>query len=324
MAKASINFKAAKSNSKAHNEREYDLDYAYSDLSSNNEMWKADEIETRKKEIQKLCKDLSGRKMQKNATPIREAVVNLNSTHTMDDLKELANKLQEQKGIECFQIFIHRDEGKSREDLNYHAHMLFDWQDKETGKMKRLNKIDMSQIQDLVSETLHMERGELRVNSNRQRLEPIEYKRQQEELKLQELQKQVKLLEQKKNRAAQANREAREEYQRHQEQDQAHRKRFKQRSEELARKGIPMDWKSVKGQANAISAAVKLQQEWADNQAKEIETIEARHREVLEEYLRTEKLYNEATSAQAAIERNEKSWKAVARLRSEIEQAERE
>lgn len=198
MAKSSIHFSAIKENSTAHNERKTELDYVYADLSENNESWKVSEVASRLSAIQDYCKEASGRKLQKNAIPIREAVVNLNAHHTMDDLKALARDLETSTGIECFQIHIHRDEGKSRSELNYHAHMVFDWQDKKTGKMLRLKRSDMSQIQDLVASSLKMDRGELKENSNRQRLEAIEYKRVREEHKLERLQLQVKHLEQKK------------------------------------------------------------------------------------------------------------------------------
>lgn len=205
MAKSSIHFRPVKPNSQAHNERLTSLDYVKTDLTKNNEHWKAADISVREKEIRSHCRQVSGRKMMKNAEPIREAVVNLNDNHNLEDLLQLSKVLQKEKGIECFQIHIHRDEGKSREELNYHAHMLFDWQDKKTGKVRRLSPKDLSEIQTLVADSLKMERGELRVNSNRERLSPIEYKRQQEEKKLQQLRSEVKGLEQKKNRAATRN-----------------------------------------------------------------------------------------------------------------------
>ena len=229
MSISSINFKPIKENSQTHNERVSDLDYVYSDLTKNNESWKAEEVGERLKKIQSYCKEVTGRKMQKNTEPIREAVVNLEPHHDMKDLKRLASVLKASHGIECFQIHIHRDEGKSRRELNYHAHMVFDWverdpnaiviqqrkiknapcagmfenvQVKGQGKTKKLNKADLSQIQTLVAKTLGMERGELKENSNRQRLEPIEYKRKQEEKRVAELQSKVKDLEQKEKRVA--------------------------------------------------------------------------------------------------------------------------
>ncbi len=119
--------------------------------------------------------------------PVREAVVNLNSSHSMENLKSLVRDMEGKKGIKCFQMHIHRDEGKSRDEINYHAHLLFDWQDEKTGKTVKLNKRDFSEIQTLVAEVLEMERGELRTNSNRERLEPVEYKRQQEEKRVKAL-----------------------------------------------------------------------------------------------------------------------------------------
>lgn len=202
MAKASINFKPIKAQSEQHNDRTQNLDYVESEFSVNNENWKSHSIQDMEREIKKYCKEKSGRKLQKNATPIREAVVNLNQHHSMDDLKKLAGRLQEEKGMKCFQIHIHRDEGRWENDefkFNYHAHMVFRWQDMETGKTLRLNKMDMSQIQTLVSDQLGMERGEFKENSNRERLEAVEYKVQQEEKKRVALQEQNKSLEQKKN-----------------------------------------------------------------------------------------------------------------------------
>lgn len=210
MSKSSINFKPAKSNSEFHNERKQELDYNFPELIVNNESWINDRIKNQQKKIEDYCKKKSGRKLQKNATPIREAVVNINADHGMKDLKNLAKSLQEKKGIECFQIHIHRDEGKSRKQLNYHAHMLFNWQDKKTGKMLRLNKVEMSKIQTLVANNLGMERGELKVNSNRERLEPIELKRQYVEAELSELQTQINVLEQKKNNLKSRNKSGKE------------------------------------------------------------------------------------------------------------------
>jgi chromosome segregation ATPase len=304
MAKASINIKAASATSELHNKREIELDYNYPDLEVNNESWELTTIEEREKEIKAHCKVTSGRKLQKNATPIREGVVNLKANHTMDDLKELAKEIKEKHKIDCFQIHIHRDEGKSREDLNYHAHMVFDWQDKETGKTLKLGKASISQLQDTVAESLKMERGELRVNSNRKRLEPIEYKRQQEELRLKELQPQIEQLEQKKNRATERNaqcadehrqaserhrdlentitgteraiRDAEEEIRRLEEEarelegaEQGQKEASRAREREIAVKGIQMDKEALYEASNELSGAIELQQQIIEDYERE-------------------------------------------------------
>lgn len=202
MAKASINFKAVKASSEMHNERLQELDYIEPEFSAMNESWKTHSIAEMDKEIKRYCKATSGRKMQKNATPIREAVVNLNHHHSVADLRKLSDKLEEQYGMKAFQIHIHRDEGIWENGIfkhNYHGHIVFRWQDMATGKTLRLNKLAMSQIQTLVSEELRMERGEYKENSNVVRLEAVEYKAQQEEKRVKRLQEQNKVLEQKKN-----------------------------------------------------------------------------------------------------------------------------
>ena len=205
---ASINFKPVKANSTRHNERIGELDYVFSDLTQDNASWKVDEIQNRYNAISELTKEKTGRKIQAKATPIREAVVNLKPNHTIECVKQLTNSLKKEYGLDAFQIHIHRDEGKSREELNFHAHILFDWQDKETGKSFKLNRKDMSRIQDITAEALDMSRGELKENSNTKRLEAVEYKRHKEEERVKnlipqvsKLQEEVHLLEQKKNEA---------------------------------------------------------------------------------------------------------------------------
>jgi hypothetical protein len=175
---------AAQGHSEAHNKREQKLDYVYEDLTKNNESWEKDKISDRMKEIKSLCVEKSGRKLQKNATPVREAVVNIKSTTSMDDLKRMAERLKKEHKIDAFQIHIHRDEGKSREELNNHAHILFDIQDKDKGTTLKFNKLDLSEIQTIVSESLEMERG---ANSSKKHLSSLQYKNEQEALKLAEL-----------------------------------------------------------------------------------------------------------------------------------------
>lgn len=214
-AKASIHFDIVKTTSESHNQRITPLDYVHEDKAHLNEQWQSHSIEQMMKIAKAHCKKVSGRKMQKNAEPIREAVVNLKASHNIENLKDLANELQEHYGIQCFQIYIHRDEGREENGqfiTNHHAHMLFNWQDQNTGKTHKLNRTQLSQIQTLVARKLDMTRGELRVNSNRERLEPVEFKRQEKEKELKILQASIEALEQKKNRAAERNQPLRARY----------------------------------------------------------------------------------------------------------------
>jgi hypothetical protein len=204
-----INIKGIKPSSEHHNERKKDYSYVRKDLKKDNEHWKDDSVASRRKKINALCKDLTDRKLQKNAIPIREAVVLINPHHTLEDLHVLKDAIKKTFNIECFQIHIHKDEGhwddkenKIGWNSNLHAHMVLDWQDKKTGKTLKTNRVMFSQLQTLVSETLLMERGRYSANSDVgeiTRLEPIEFKVQQEQEKMRLLQEQNADLEQKKN-----------------------------------------------------------------------------------------------------------------------------
>lgn len=115
--------------------------------------------------------------MQAKATPIREAVVVIEDTTTMDDLKKLAKRFNDRFGIDVFQIAIHKDEGykKSKDGikLNLHAHLVADWTDHESGKSLKLNRNDMAEMQTICAEVLGMERGK---SSEKQHLSAIQYK----------------------------------------------------------------------------------------------------------------------------------------------------
>ena len=79
-----------------------------------NEKWATSTIRAKSEQISKLCKKISGRKLQKNAVPIKEAVLNLNENHTMEDLQKVKIALENQFSISIFQMYIHRDEGRYR------------------------------------------------------------------------------------------------------------------------------------------------------------------------------------------------------------------
>ena len=109
--KTSINFKCAKSDSEIHNFRKKSFDYIRKDLTHKNEYWMEQKITDRIQKIESYCKEKSGRKLQKNAMPIREAVVVIKENTTMQDLHNLSKRLEEELKIRVFQIVIHKDEG---------------------------------------------------------------------------------------------------------------------------------------------------------------------------------------------------------------------
>lgn len=177
MAQTSIHFQAVKGGSEEHNKRTKKLDYVHHELSSQNDYWQSDTQEARLAFVTQNAKAKTGRKMQAKATPIREAVVVIKDTTTMDDLKKLAKRFNDRFGIDVFQIAIHKDEGykKSKDGikLNLHAHLVADWTDHESGKSLKLNRNDMAEMQTICAEVLGMERGK---SSEKQHLSAIQYK----------------------------------------------------------------------------------------------------------------------------------------------------
>ena len=184
--KTSINFKNVQSDSETHNFRKKTFDYIRKDLTPKNEYWQEQKIADRILKIEAYCKEKSGRKLQKNAMPVREAVVVIKENTTMQDLHNLSKRLEEELKIRVFQIVIHKDEGHTDKDSkewkpNYHAHLVADWQDLQTGKTLKHQSFDYSKMQDLAAECLNMERG---IAGSKRRLEALEFKIQQKEEEL--------------------------------------------------------------------------------------------------------------------------------------------
>ena len=186
--KTSINFKVAKSDSEIHNFRKKSFDYIRKDLTHKNEYWMEQKIADRVQKIESYCKEKSGRKLQKNAMPVREAVVVIKENTTMQDLHNLSKRLEEELKVRVFQIAIHKDEGHYDKDTkewkpNYHAHLVADWQDLQTGKTLKHQSFHYSKMQDLAAECLEMERG---VSGSLARLEAVEFKikKKEEDLKI--------------------------------------------------------------------------------------------------------------------------------------------
>lgn len=194
--KTSINFKAVKSDSETHNFRKKTFDYIRKDQTPKNEYWMEQKIADRIQKIEAYCKEKSGRKLQKNAMPVREAVVEIKEDTMMLELQNLAKRLEEELNIRVFQIAIHKDEGHTDKDTkewkpNYHDHLVADWQDLETGKTLKHQSFHYSKMQDLTAECLNMERG---ISGSRGRLEAIEFKIHQKEEDLKVLEERYNMM----------------------------------------------------------------------------------------------------------------------------------
>lgn len=113
-----------------------------SELTHRNEQWVECSIAEVHRDITEKYKEATGQGLQKKATPIREGVIVISEETTIQQLQDLAEKLEERFGVHAFQIYTHKDEGANvwdgKEEAwkpNYHAHMIFDWTDGHTGKL---------------------------------------------------------------------------------------------------------------------------------------------------------------------------------------------
>lgn len=197
MAKTSIHIEHCKVvSSELHNTRAKALDYVRPELTTNNAQLItesiADALHRIKTTYEKPRSEGGvGQKMQKTAQPIREGVVVLDPKESndvlMSRLQHLSQRLNDTFGIKTIQTFIHRDEGHTDNEGNWkencHAHLVFDWTN-DKGKGLRLNRLDMTAIQTITAECLHMERGK---SSDIKHLNSVQFKLQEEEARLQAL-----------------------------------------------------------------------------------------------------------------------------------------
>lgn len=136
-------------------------------------------------------------------SPIREGVMLIRPDTTLADVREFGNECQRRWGITPLQIYLHKDKGhwlsgqpspEDRESFkvgdrwfkpNYHAHIVFDWMNHDTGKSIKLNDDDMTTMQNLASDILSMERGQSKAVTGKKHLERNDFiiEKQKEEMK---------------------------------------------------------------------------------------------------------------------------------------------
>lgn len=125
-------------------------------------------------------------------SPIREAVVVCKEETTLDDFGPVFQFFR-RYGIEPIGIAIHRDEGHTDPTtgevrINYHAHILLDYMNHETGKTVKLPDAAMSEMQDVCAQGLGMERGESKEKTSRRHLDANAYRAQAQAAELARLQ----------------------------------------------------------------------------------------------------------------------------------------
>lgn len=172
----SSNTKGAKANCLAHNRRDGRTpSYVNPHLThTNRTVFEADSIRdikrlttlTRRAEQEYTAK--TGQKCQKSFTPLRESALVIRPGVTDEQLKDFARRCEAMTGWKCLGIWVHNDEGHPKSKfvegeegfaINHHAHVLWDCQDHQTGKIKRPVRNYFSKMQDLLAAATGMERG---------------------------------------------------------------------------------------------------------------------------------------------------------------------
>ena len=197
--------------------------YVVPELSTDNEQWinpdfGTTELRTHYDNIKRMVKEKTGRAMQEKererkgkngkiikvagCSPIREGVLLVRPNTTLADVRKFGEECKQRWGITPLQIFLHKDEGhwlsgqpeaEDRESFqiggkwfkpNYHAHIVFDWMNHDTGKSCKLNDEDMTEMQSLASDILLMERGQSKAETGKKHLERNDFiiKKQKAEL----------------------------------------------------------------------------------------------------------------------------------------------
>ena len=200
--------------------------YIVSELTADNEQWinpdfGSPELQTHYENIKRMVKEKTGRAMQEKererkgkngkiikvagCSPIREGVLLIRQDTTLEDVRRFGEECQRRWGITPLQIFLHKDEGHwlngqpAPEDMesfqvgerwfkpNYHAHIVFDWMNHDTGKSRKLNDEDMTEMQSLASDILLMERGQSKVVTGKEHLERNDFIIEKQKAELQRM-----------------------------------------------------------------------------------------------------------------------------------------
>ena len=200
--------------------------YVVPELSTDNEQWinpdfGTPELRTHYDNIKQMVKEKTGRAMQEKererkgkngkiikvagCSPIREGVLLIRPDTTLADVRKFGEECQRRWGITPLQIFLHKDEGhwlngqpeaEDKESFqvgnrwfkpNYHAHVVFDWMNHETGKSRKLNDEDMATMQTLASDILLMERGQAKTVTGKEHLERNDFIIEKQKAELQRI-----------------------------------------------------------------------------------------------------------------------------------------
>lgn len=185
MAISSINIQAAAGHCFAHNDRSAKVTYLVDDSGKNEFDLTAKDAKALLaqyvKEAEQYRKANGLRAMKSDTIKAVEAVVNLNAGHTLSDVQHLAAAIEKRFGFRPVQIAVHKDEGKDKQNKNYHAHIVFcNLTPEGTTIQRTLGRDGLKELQDITAQQLAMDRGAK--GSTAVRMEHKQYKAMAKEL----------------------------------------------------------------------------------------------------------------------------------------------
>lgn len=132
------------------------------------------------KEKQRLNKKTGRVKVIAGWSPLREMVAVIKEGTKIEDF-DFFKKWAKDQGLDIVRIDLHKDEGH-RDDKgniieNFHAHVVLDFYDRETGKTVNLGPEKLSEMQSILAISLGMERGEKKEDTGQEHLHHTEYKK---------------------------------------------------------------------------------------------------------------------------------------------------
>ena len=307
--------------------------YIVPELSAGNEQWINPHfgnanLQTHYDDIKRMVKEKTGRAMQEKererkgkngkiikiagCSPIREGVLLIKADTTIEELCRFGDECQQRWGLTPLQIFMHKDEGHwlggepdadDKESFkignrwfkpNYHAHIVFDWMNHETGKSCKLNDEDMTQMQTLASDILLMERGQSKSETGKEHLERNDFILEMQKSQLRNLdavrrykEYQVELAEQEMQKAESITQSLREEALQKEKQSEMLDKAISDKRSKLNKEngmqllGAAVDWatrktKALKGDIEDLKIELAEAHEAIAKERKKTQTIVAK------------------------------------------------
>ena len=314
--------------------------YIVAELTAANEQWinpgfGNPDLQAHYDYIKRMVKEKTGRAMQEKererkgkngkiikvagCSPIREGVLLIRPDTTLADVQKFGEECQRRWGITPLQIFLHKDEGHwlsgqpetgDKESFrvgerwfkpNYHAHIVFDWMNHDTGKSRKLNDEDMTEMQSLASDILLMERGQSKAVTGKEHLERNDFiiekqktemkrldaTRQYQERQLETANKKMQEVESRTNSLIQAaNQKERQSADLDRAISEKRSKLNKEKGSELL--GAAVDWatgksKALKGKIEDLHHEIATHEETIERLQDKIQTMQSdHHRERME------------------------------------------